>query len=154
MSKHLSDLPANLATVVDLLRWRALHQPEQLAYTFLVDGETAEISLTYGELDRQAQAIGALRQRSGAGRERALLLYPPGLEFIAAFFGCLYGSVVPVPVYPPSPAQLHRTLPEISSHHQRCSTAGGTDDITYPIHGQGALGAGSRVPSDALDVHR
>ncbi|GAF97548.1 unnamed protein product, partial [marine sediment metagenome] len=33
--------------------------------------------------------------------ERALLLYPPGLEFIAGFFGCLYADVVAVPVYPP-----------------------------------------------------
>ena len=113
MSKHLSDLPANLSTVVDLLCWRALRQPDQVAYTFLVDGESAETSLTYGELDRQARAVGALLHCSGASGERALLLYPPGLEFIAAFFGCLYGGVVPVPAYPPSPAQLTRTLPKL-----------------------------------------
>jgi amino acid adenylation domain-containing protein len=84
-----------------------------VAYTFLVDGDIAEASLTYGELDRQARTIGALLQNAGASGERALLLYPPGLEFIAAFFGCLYGGVVPIPAYPPSPAQLTRTLPKL-----------------------------------------
>jgi acyl-CoA synthetase (AMP-forming)/AMP-acid ligase II len=113
MCKHLSVLTGSPTTVVDLLRWRALHQPDRLAYTFLVDGETTEASLTYGELDQQARAIGALLQRSGASGERALLLYAPGLEFIVAFFGCLYGGAVPIPAYPPSPAQLSRTLPRL-----------------------------------------
>ena len=40
-----------------ILRWRAFHRPDQVAYIFLVDGETEEVSLTYGELDRQARAI-------------------------------------------------------------------------------------------------
>ncbi|MEA2173452.1 MAG: hypothetical protein QOD00_1044, partial [Blastocatellia bacterium] len=89
------------ATLVQLLRWRATHQPERLAHTFLLDGETIEASLTYSELDRQARAIAALLQTFVSGGERVLLLYPPGLEFIAAFFGCLYAGAVAVPAYPP-----------------------------------------------------
>lgn len=90
-----------LSTLVDLLRFRALHQPKQRAYTFLINGETEELHLTYEELDRQAKTIGALLQELGAAGERALLLYPPGLEYIVAFFGCLYAGVVAVPAYPP-----------------------------------------------------
>jgi acyl-CoA synthetase (AMP-forming)/AMP-acid ligase II len=89
------------ATLTELLRWRALEHPERLAYTFLQDGETAEVSLTYGELDRQARTIGAHLQQLGAVGERVLLLYPAGLEYIAAFFGCLYAGAVAVPAYPP-----------------------------------------------------
>ena len=44
--------------------------------------------------------------------ERALLLYPPGLDFISAFFGCLYGGVVAVPVYPP---RRNRSLERIQA---------------------------------------
>ncbi|MBD2439005.1 fatty acyl-AMP ligase [Nostoc sp. FACHB-110] len=88
-------------TLVDLLRYRALHQPNQIAYTFLVDGETEEVSWTYRELDQQARAIASILQRSHTSGERALLLYPQGLEFIAAFFGCLYAGVIGVPAYPP-----------------------------------------------------
>jgi acyl-CoA synthetase (AMP-forming)/AMP-acid ligase II len=91
----------NVATLVDILRDRALHQPEQNAFTFLLDGETEEVSLTYRELDLQARAIATRLQELVASGERALLLYPPGLEFVAAFLGCLYAGVVAVPAYPP-----------------------------------------------------
>ena len=90
-----------VSTLVDLLRQRAEEGPERMAYRFLADGEVEEDALTYGELDRRARALGAFLQESGATGERALLLYPPGLEFVTAFLGCLYGGVVAVPAYPP-----------------------------------------------------
>jgi len=89
------------ASFVEILRERAINQPHKVAYTFLEDGETEEINLTYGELDRKARFIGALLQNLGLTGERALLLYPPGLDFVTAFFGCLYAGVVAVPAYPP-----------------------------------------------------
>src|SRR5215471_14049686 len=101
------------STLVEILRWRVLHQPDRLAYTFLLDGETEEEHLTHADLDRRARAIAARLQSLGARGERALLLYPPGLEFIAGFFGCLYAGVVAIPVYPPHPARLDRTLPRL-----------------------------------------
>ncbi|MFQ5794194.1 MAG: type I polyketide synthase [Candidatus Bipolaricaulia bacterium] len=107
-----SESTFELSTLVDLLRWRALHQPDQQAYTFLVDGETEEVSLTYGELDRQARAIGAWLQSLEITGERVLLLCPPGLEYIAAFFGCLYAGVVAVPTYP---SGLNRLMPRLQA---------------------------------------
>ena len=101
------------ASLVEVLRWRALQLPEQRAYTYLLDGEVEGGHLTYAALDRQARSIGALLQRYGATGERALLLYPTGLEFIAAFFGCLYAGVIPVPLPPPNPARQQRTLPRL-----------------------------------------
>jgi natural product biosynthesis luciferase-like monooxygenase protein len=107
--------PAEFATLVDLLCWRAMHQPDQQLYTFLVDGETKEASLTLRELDRRSRAIAARLQQLGAPGDRALLLYPPGLEYICAFFGCLYAGMVAVPAYPPNPARLDRTLPRLQA---------------------------------------
>jgi 8-amino-7-oxononanoate synthase/acyl carrier protein len=95
------DPPAVPTTLVDLLRERAECQADDRAYTFLVDGESEEVHLTYGELDRQARAIGAWLESQDLKGQRALLLYPPGLDFIAAFFGCQYAEVVAVPAYPP-----------------------------------------------------
>ncbi len=94
---------ANYSTLVDLLRDRASSQPEQLAYTFLADGETESGSLTYGELDLRARAIAVRLQSLVTPGTRALAIYPyhAGLEFIAAFMGCLYAGVVPVTDYPP-----------------------------------------------------
>jgi 8-amino-7-oxononanoate synthase len=95
------DPPAVPTTLVDLLQERADCQADDRAYTFLADGESEDGHLTYGELDRQARAIGAWLTAEGLKGQRALLLYPPGLDFIAAFFGCQYAEVVAVPAYPP-----------------------------------------------------
>ncbi|MBD2370869.1 non-ribosomal peptide synthetase [Leptolyngbya boryana] len=100
------------STLVALLRYRAMHQPDRLAFTFLLDGETEAVSFTYKELDRQSRAIAARLQAMGLGGERALLLYPPGLDYLAAFFGCLYAGVVAVPAYPP---HNQRNTPRIAA---------------------------------------
>ena len=101
--------PSNL---LDLVRHRALHQPDDIAFTYLVDGENEEINLTNRELDRQARAIAAWLESHDLVGERALLLYPAGLEFITAFFGCLYAGVTAVPVYPP---RRNRSLERIQA---------------------------------------
>ncbi len=89
------------ATLAGLLKARAAESPDREAYVFLADGELETERLTWGELDVRARAVAwALRQSVPPG-ERALLLYPPGLDFVAAFFGCLYAGVVAVPAYPP-----------------------------------------------------
>jgi amino acid adenylation domain-containing protein len=89
------------ATLAGLLRCRAAERPDREAFVFLADGEEPGARLTYGELDRRARAIAAALRESLAPGDRALLLYPPGLELIAAFFGCLYAGVTAVPAYPP-----------------------------------------------------
>ena len=101
---HLDHLPGTFfgpSNLVELLLHRARCQPEDVGFTYLVDGENEQVYLTYQELDRQARAIGAWLESHDLVGERALLLYPAGLEFIAAFFGCLYAGVIAVPVYPP-----------------------------------------------------
>ena len=94
----------------EIVTLRAREQATRMAYVFLRDGERDEVRMTYGELARQARAIAARLRETCAPGDRALLLYPPGLEFIAAFFGCLYAGVVAVPAYPPDPTRLKITL--------------------------------------------
>src|SRR5216683_6295332 len=113
MNRASTDELIKFSTRVEVVRWRALDQPEARGYTYLLDGEMEGGHLTYAALDYQARSIGALLQSYGARGERALLLYPTGLEFIAAFFGCLYAGVIAVPVPPPNPAQPQRTLPRL-----------------------------------------
>ncbi len=88
-------------TLVDLLRWRALNQENKIAFRYLADGDQEEMSLTYAELDSKARAIAAFLQSLKAKGERVLLLFPQGLDYISAFFGCLYANAVAVPIYPP-----------------------------------------------------
>ncbi|MBO3462770.1 AMP-binding protein [Aetokthonos hydrillicola Thurmond2011] len=86
---------------IDILGSRAFNEPDRLAFVFMQDGEIATDCLTYQSLDRRARAIAAQLQSLGMEGKRALLLYSPGLEFVSAFFGCLYAGVVAVPAYPP-----------------------------------------------------
>ncbi|MBA2677248.1 MAG: fatty acyl-AMP ligase, partial [Ktedonobacteraceae bacterium] len=97
----ISAFPSNPGSLVEVLQWRAQFQPDQRAFTFLADGETAELHITYAELDHQARSIAARLQELTAQGERAVLLYPAGLDYITAFYGCLYAQTIAVPVYPP-----------------------------------------------------
>ena len=100
------------STFVDLLRFRAWKHPNQVVFSFLAEGETEQGSFTWGELDRAARTVAASLQESGVvPGERAVLLYPAGLEFLAAFFGALYAGVVAVPAYPPRRNRLEQRLP-------------------------------------------
>ncbi|HEY9804145.1 MAG TPA: amino acid adenylation domain-containing protein, partial [Leptolyngbyaceae cyanobacterium] len=102
---HLEQMVCNCATVVELLRYRSVEQAKDEAFTFLHDGEEPTITLTYQELDRQSRAIASQLQALGLSGERALLLYPPAVDYLPAFFGCLYAGVVAVPAYPPRNAR-------------------------------------------------
>src|SRR3569832_962384 len=103
-----------------LLRTRAELELDATLYTFLTfpsdggDDEAAvEIRLGYAQLDARARSIAAALQDRCKPGDRAVLLYPPGLEYIAAFFGCLYAGVIATPAYPPDPSRLVRTLPRL-----------------------------------------
>lgn len=101
------DVPNSL---VDILSWRANHQPYKLAYRFLIDGENEEVSITYKELDLKARSIGSTLQAYTKKYDRAILLLPSGLEFIAAFLGCLYANVIAIPLPAPHPVRVKKSL--------------------------------------------
>ncbi|WP_084161320.1 type I polyketide synthase [Nocardia sp. BMG51109] len=102
---------------VELLTARYSEQPDRRAYRFLESGDTdGPISeLTYAELGRRARAVAAYLQAEGWSGRRALLLYPPGLGFLAGFYGSLFGDVVAVPV--PLP-QFHESDRSLRRLHQ------------------------------------
>ena len=100
-------------TFVDVVRQRADSQPNFAAYVFLTDGDDQQAILTYAELNARARAVAIRLREVCAPGDRALLVYEPGLEYIVAYFGCLYAGVVAVPAYPPEPARLEKTLPRL-----------------------------------------
>ncbi|GAB4146910.1 MAG: fatty acyl-AMP ligase [Candidatus Promineifilaceae bacterium] len=100
------------ATLLDLARARAQHYPDKRLYTFLEDGETQERHMTYADLDKQSRTIAAWLQGMGMAGKCALLLYPPQLEYITAWFGCIYAGIIAVPAYPP---QSPRLLPRLEA---------------------------------------
>ncbi|MBN9393019.1 MAG: fatty acyl-AMP ligase [Chloroflexi bacterium] len=78
---------------------------EKRAFTFVSDGELAETHMSYGELDEKGRAVAAYLQQFTRPGDRAILLYPPGLDALPGFIGCLYAGVIVVPAIPPRPNQ-------------------------------------------------
>jgi acyl-CoA synthetase (AMP-forming)/AMP-acid ligase II/acyl carrier protein len=95
--------------LADLLQSRAERSGDRCVFNFIRSAEGETTSLTYAELHERAMAIAGQLQSVTAVGERALLLFPPGLDFVSAFFGCLYAGVVAVPVSP-----LRRNRPSSS----------------------------------------
>ena len=95
-------------SLLDLLALRSAELGDHRAYTFLDSGEIDAGHLTWRALDRQSHAIASgIRSRVNPGA-RVLLLFPPGLDFVAALFGAFRARVIAVPAYPPSGTRSDR----------------------------------------------
>ena len=87
-------------TLVDVMRWRAESTPNKLQYRFLVDGETQEETRTNFQIDQKVRSIAARIQQVSKKGDRIMLLLPPSMQFIEAFFASLYAGCVAIPLYP------------------------------------------------------
>ncbi len=111
MSQPVSRLEGAPRTLLELLEHQARTKPDRCAYLFRGD-DGSEASLTFSELEQHAKAIAATLQGRARRDDRVLLVYPAGLEFIAAFLGCVSAGVLPVPATYPKP---RRPLPRLST---------------------------------------
>ena len=109
-----SNIQRRAGSIVEVLRHRAHHQGEQLAYAFLRDGEALEEPMTYGLLDRRARTLAAMLLERARPGEPVLIVLQPGLGYIAALFGCFYARLVAVPSFPPRARRLAGTLSAIA----------------------------------------
>ena len=108
-----------MRTLLELLETQARNHAPRRAFTFLAD-DGQEQSLTYRELDGRARIIASALSRSTSPGDRALLVFPAGLDFISAFFGCAYAGVLAVPATFPKP---RRPMPRLSAIAKDCDPA-------------------------------
>ncbi|PMX22043.1 MULTISPECIES: non-ribosomal peptide synthetase [unclassified Pseudomonas] len=94
-------------TLVQSLQQRAEQTPDQVALRFLAESAEQSIVLSYRDLDLRARTIAAALQANATLGERAVLLFPSGPDYVAAFFGCLYAGIIAVPAYPPESTRRH-----------------------------------------------
>ncbi|HWY59655.1 MAG TPA: thioester reductase domain-containing protein [Terriglobales bacterium] len=114
------------ASILDHLDRLADEHPNKLLYSYLdVNGDPIE-TYTYASFLRRAQAIAGHLRKEGcfAAGDRLLLAYPPGLEMICAFFGCVRAGLIPVPVYPPSSRGFQSALYKTVHIAKDCQAAG------------------------------
>ncbi|MGE0474781.1 MAG: amino acid adenylation domain-containing protein, partial [Nitrospirales bacterium] len=98
-----------------ILVHHARMKPDQLAFTYLGDGINPSQTITYGELHNQAQVISQHLRGCLHPGDRALLMFPPGLDFVSAFLGCLYAGVIAVPTPEIDPLRAKRSRPRLRS---------------------------------------
>lgn len=100
-------------TLIDLLQRRAETYPDKVAFSFSYNGDDeGREQLTYRELDLRARAIAATLQQQGAAGERVLVLVRPGVDAIAAFFGCVYAGAIAMPVHQKLAPRLVAVVPD------------------------------------------
>lgn len=104
------DTDRRFRTIMDALSFRASAQANSPAYHHLADDAMESGLLTWKDLDSRARSLGEFFVKAGARGERALLLYQTGLDYVAAFYGCLYGGVIAVPAYPPRMNRHHSRI--------------------------------------------
>ncbi|MFA5419561.1 MAG: fatty acyl-AMP ligase, partial [Bacteroidales bacterium] len=89
------------STYLEVVMKRTLETPDHVVYRFLEDGVNESEVLTYAALSAQAKAVSAALQQNGVKGDRVLMLFPPGLTYVASLFGCFYSGLIAVPAYPP-----------------------------------------------------
>lgn len=101
--------------ISQILRWRAQSTSEHVIFTLLNSKGAVAKTLTCLELHKRAERIGTLLLEKGRVNtgDHVALIFPPGVELICAFYGCLYVGCVPVTIRPPHPQNLHTTLPTV-----------------------------------------
>ena len=95
------------STLVQALQRRAARTPDRVALRFLADTPEQALVLSYRDLDLRARSIAAALQAQADRGDRAVLLFPSGADYVAAFFGCLYAGVIAVPAYPLESTRRH-----------------------------------------------
>ena len=100
---------ARANTLMDVVHAQGVERGAQVAYTF-DGGDGHRQDITYAGMVRRSRAIGGALQRLISTGDRILLLYPPGLGYVEAFFGCLFAGAIAVPAYPPMPNRLDQRL--------------------------------------------
>uniref|UniRef100_A0A673CZH0 DMAP1-binding domain-containing protein n=1 Tax=Sphaeramia orbicularis TaxID=375764 RepID=A0A673CZH0_9TELE len=99
----------------EVLQWRAQSTPDHILYTLLNSRGTIASSLTCVQLHKRAEKIAGMLAERGhlQDGDHVALVYPPGIDLIVAFYGCLYAGCVPITVRPPHPQNIGTTLPTV-----------------------------------------
>ncbi|MGP3632310.1 amino acid adenylation domain-containing protein [Streptomyces sp. 24-1644] len=100
-------------SVVDVIRRNVRERGADVTYEFLAESGGTESKLSILEIDARARAVAAALLKEAAPGSRVMLLYPPGELFVVGFLATLYAGMVAVPVYPPDPMRIARTLPRL-----------------------------------------
>jgi thioester reductase-like protein len=141
------------ASILDRLDRLGDEHPHKLLYSYLDLNGTPLETYTYASFIRRTKAIASHLLKDGrfAPQSRLLLAYPPGLEMMCAFFGCIRAGLIPVPVYPPSSRGFQSALYKMVHIAKDCQAAGVLTSEDYHASLKTNL-ARSGVAASGVDV--
>jgi len=115
-----------IASILGKLDSLGEQHPQKVLYSYIdVNGNPVGGYSYESFLHRTKVIAGHLRKEHGfKSQDRLLLAYPPGLEMICAFFGCVRAGLIPVPVYPPSSRGFQSALYKMVHIAKDCEAAG------------------------------
>ncbi len=121
-----SDTAKKYQFLGDILRWRSATNPDHILFT-VINSKGQEIQkLTCSQLHKKAEKVACLLLEKGqlnAG-DHVALIFPPSVDLVAAFYGCLYVGIIPVPIRPPHVQNIQTTLPTIKMIIEMSRTKG------------------------------
>ncbi|RLD43870.1 MAG: AMP-dependent synthetase [Bacteroidetes bacterium] len=101
LKDYKDPLIQNCNTYIDVIKNRVKANPNHVVFRFLNDGINENESFSYQQLEIRSKALGTAMQEFAQKGERVLLLFPPGLSYVASLFACFYSGMIAVPAYPP-----------------------------------------------------
>jgi len=119
MTYPTTTLPVEATTLLEMLEGQTGRIPDLRAYTYRSEDGSEQV-LTYADLQRRARAIAVVIRQTAQPGDRVVLVYPAGLDFLAAFFGCIYAGVLAVPATYPKP---RRPMPRLAAIVEDCDAA-------------------------------
>uniref|UniRef100_A0A672VD27 Disco interacting A n=1 Tax=Strigops habroptila TaxID=2489341 RepID=A0A672VD27_STRHB len=101
--------------LADVLQWRAQTTPDHPLFLLLNSKGTVASSASCIQLHKRAERVAVALLEKGRLNvgDHVALVYPPGVDLIATFYGCLYAGCIPITVRPPHPQNLATTLPTV-----------------------------------------
>lgn len=101
LSNSLSKNSKEIDDWINVLECQADNNPNEIAFTFLSDGEVISQKISYLGLSQQSKALAVHLLKYANTGDRAMLLMPNSIDYIIALFACLYAGIIAVPAYPP-----------------------------------------------------
>ena len=148
----LKPLPPSIHSLADLFEFSCRRRPQELAYAFVRDTLELENQLTYGELEHRVRSLAGYLARKARPGTRALLLYPPGLDVVCAFWACICAGLVPVPAPAPDPVRRKHSLPRLRAIIENAQVSLVLTSSGIEIHFFGTFDRQGREP-DRMDGH-
>lgn len=113
---HVAAWPYACRSLVDVVRRRAEEEKTEAAFTFIdyAGASPEDQRISHRQLDLRARQIAALLQTRARAGDRVLLMFPAGIDYLCALFGCFFAGMVAVPAYPPLNPRLRERLAAVS----------------------------------------